>query len=376
MGFKEELKQTAAAYPRGKSSYILSTDRLQIVYRKYTNTEPIPEGTTRVNYIFCHGTGMTKSVWHTHIKELYARSEKNSDWKIGTVVSIDAAGHGDSGILNKGKIAWGFDWRDGSKDVIQLVKNEIETTGDFAPSAYERNILVGHSFGGFIVTYAAALEPSLFDSCIAVEPVLMYNRLFDDVFFQKVTKLALFIKDEFPTREAAETYFRKTFYKVLEDRVRRDLLDDEIYEEDGKFKTKSTVRAQMATYTSVYSVLLTEQYLKLLEIPYLHVVGSDATWNAPMTPEFVQENVPEHLFEAAVLKGDHLVHGQNVKDTVELIWDFSNRRAKFIAEDRQAFPEVKYNYDREKLVENMYKVMLSGNVDSAIDFGAPRKPKL
>lgn len=375
MAFRMEQKTCDAAFPRGKGGSVLPTDRFKLVYNKYSNTEPIAKDTTRVNFIFAHGTGMNKAVWHAHIEELYQRSKSSTNWKVGTVVSVDAATHGDSGYANRDKIAWGFDWRDGARDLVAVVRNEMDTCGVLVPSAYERNILVGHSLGGYIAAHAAYREPALFDLCIAVEPVIYYQKYYDEFFLRRIRKLGRILKDTFSTRAEAEKYFADSFYNVMEPRVLDAFVQEEIYEDNGQYKTKASAVAQMATYMyATVSIMPGQEVLKLMEVPFLHAVGDEAMWNSPDTIDFVRDSIPPHLYEFKSLKGDHLVHGSNVKDTVEMIWDFANRRAKFIADNRRDFPEVRYNYDRKLLLEEMTKVLYSGDVEESARYGVPKPP--
>jgi len=76
--------------------------------------------------------------------------------------------HGQSAAVNKNKLGYVYGWNDGSRDVIDIVKNQ-ESKDFFSQNAI--NILVGHSLGRFQVLYTCFLEPELFDSCITLNPV-------------------------------------------------------------------------------------------------------------------------------------------------------------------------------------------------------------
>lgn len=376
MAYTVELKSTEGVFPRGVGCTILPTDKLKIAYRRYKTKTAVPEGITKVNFIFAHGSGMNKSVWKYHIDQLFKLSEKSSEWRIDSVVAVDAAGHGDSGVINRGKIGWTYDWRDGAKDLIEVVKHEIAETGDFLPSSTSRNVLVGHSLGGFMVSYAGFLEPTLFDSLIAIEPVLYYDSEYTEFFLSRTKKLVQRLKDEFPSEKAAREFFAKSFYNVMDKRVLDDFVTDELFSEDGKVKTKASVPAQMATYLSaVYSVYPGQKAIKNIEIPFLHVVGTQAMWNPPDAVEYIRSAVPEYLLETAELDGDHLCHGDKVDDTVDLIKGFVDRRVKFVKEHKDSYPEVKYNNDREAIFKDKYAQMVDGNIEAACFYALPR-PKL
>lgn len=374
--FTTELKQTRAAWPRGFGSSIEPSDELQIVYKKYSATSSPSKGQIVVNLIFAHGTGMNKSVWAEHIKQLYGRS-KTTDWHLKCVLAVDCVSHGDSALLNKDKLGWGFDWRDGGKDLAQLVKNEASTTGDFTPSPTTLNILVGHSFGGFQCTYAAYVEPSLFSGCIAIEPVLFVDGQFKELFFKRMQKVRKTIVDSFDLMEDAVRYFQKmSFYKTLEPSVLKDYVGDELYEDNGRIKTKASLEAQMATYNSAFfSLDFDQDVLKYLRIPYLHVIGTDAAWNLPQTVDFVHESVHPILLESKEIEGTHLMFGENVKDTVDTIQEFCEKRATFTKKHYHESPWLKYGGNRKEILKQMFPLILEGEYNQTFWYGRPN-PKI
>lgn len=374
--YTTELKQAKAAWPRGLGSSIEPSDEFQIAYKKYSATSSPSKDQIVVNLIFAHGTGMNKSVWAQHIKQLYDRS-KETNWHLGNVLAVDCVSHGDSALLNKDKLGWGFDWRDGGKDLAQLVKHEASTTGDFKPSPTTLNILVGHSFGGFHCTYAAYLEPTLFSGCIAIEPVLFVDGQFKELFFNRMKKVRKGIVDSFDLMEDAVRYFQKaSFYKTLEPSVLKEYVSDELYKDNGKIRTKASLEAQMATYNSAFFSLDYDQdVLKYLRIPYLHVVGTDAAWNLPQTVDFVQESVSPVLLESKEIDGTHLMFGENVKDTLDTIQEFCQKRVNFSLEHYLESPWLKYGGNRKDVLKQMFPLVSEGNYDKAFWYGRPN-PKI
>ncbi|KAF5209092.1 hypothetical protein E0198_004367 [Clavispora lusitaniae] len=374
MSYTVEKKVTDAEFPRGVGATHLPNDRLKIVYHKYKASQAI-SAPVRINMVFAHGTGMNKSVWKTHIEKLYELSEQAKDWKLDCVLALDCANHGDSACLNRKFLGWSFDWRDGAKDLIKVVKNEINTTGDFVPSAYNRNIVVGHSLGGFQAAFAGYLESTLFDSVITVEPVLYFNPQYTEIFQHRIKKITSILRDKFSSREDAVTWFKKkSFYKIMDKRVLDSYVDDEVALENGNIVSKSSTAAQLATYmTAITDVGFGQDALKHMRIPFLHVIGTEAMWNPPDAVEFIRESVPPHLLETADLEGDHLVHGTNVDGTVNLISGFIERRAKFVRENRSKFPEVKYGNDREAIFKSQWKLMMDNDLEKANFYASPAK---
>lgn len=369
MSFHKEKKVADAVFPRSVGTTTLPSDRLKIVYDKYKSTKTALDGTTIVNLIFAHGTGMNKSVWNIHIRKLFELSERSS-WKIGAVISIDSVSHGDSGLLNRPYLGWTSGWLDGARDLIAVVKYEIETRSDFVPSAYSRNILVGHSMGGFLATYAGYLEPSLFDSVIAVEPVLVYDSSHTKVFLKRVKKLALLLRDSFASEEDANTWYKRiSFYSEMEKEALDEFVADEVIAENGNYISKASVRSQLASYISaVLDVESGQTILKHLRIPFFHIIGKSAQWNPPEAVKYIRNTVPYNLLETADLDGAHLVHVTNVQDTVDAIAVFVDRRATFVTENRLNFPEVRFNNDRKAILEHKWAEVLQGNVKQSVSY--------
>lgn len=376
MGFTLEKKTTDAQFPRTAGATSLSNDRLKIVYDRYKTDTPIPDGVTKVNFIFAHGSGMNKSVWSYHCKKLYELTQNFSNWRVDSIVSVDGATHGDSALLNKEKMGWTCDWCDGGRDLIQVVKHECNTSGDFTPGVDTRNILVGHSMGGFNALYAGFLEPNLFDSIVAAEPVIHYDAAFTGPFFKRIKKVGTLIKEEFPDMEAARHYYKhESFYKTLHPEVLNDFVEDSVFQDtDGKIKLKANKQAALATYYSVaHSGFRGMHCLLMLDMPFYHITGSDATWTPPMSVEFINEQVPKHLLETTeVEKGQHNLHAEMPDTFLDLVIKFADKRVKFIRSRKDNFPEVKYNNDREQIVRNLSKQLEVPDLETCFYYGHVR----
>ncbi|KAM9919382.1 hypothetical protein OXX59_007977 [Metschnikowia pulcherrima] len=190
-------------------------------------------------------------------------------------------------------------------------------------------------------------------------------------------KIGKILREQFSSREDANRFFKKqSFYKVMDPRVLADFVDDEVYFDNGVYKTKATNDSQLATYLSgLYSIQFGQKILSLLEVPYLFITGTQAGWNSPNSDEHVETSVPEHLLERAKLEGDHLVHGSNVTGTVDEIYRFAERRAEFVKSHRDDSPEIKYKNDHGSKIKSMFEHMWSGNVARAFGWDRPA-PKL
>ncbi|KAF3991300.1 hypothetical protein FT663_02801 [Candidozyma haemuli var. vulneris] len=377
--YSVEKKVAPGVFPRAPGSTTLSSDKVQLVYNKFTPKNPAGKDATKINLIFAHGSGMNKGTWNYHIQKLYEANQNNSSWKLNNVIAVDNFSHGDSAELNREKIGWTFDWCDNGKDLVEVVKHEIRTTGDFEPSGYTRNILIGHSLGGYAVLWAGFLEPQLFDSIISVEPVVQYTQALNEWFFKRMIKAGKFIENEYPSVEAAHEHLKKkSFYNVMEKNVLDAFVDDElVVNKDGTVRVKAQRLHQVATYCGVsYSAERGMGILNQLEIPFYHITGADAVWTPRESVDWIREEVPEHLLETADMpKGGHLVHGEQPLESVKLWLEFIDKRAAFVQEHRKNLPEVKYNGDRKKIFNEQWKYLEAVDVEGLYYFGHVR-PKL
>lgn len=377
--FSAEKKVADGAFPRAPGSTTLPTDKIKLVYNKFSPKEPVPKETTKVNLVFAHGSGMNKGSWDYHIQKLYEASETKTAWKLNKVVAVDFYSHGDSAELNREKIGWTADWCDGGRDLVEVVKHEIRETGDFTPDGWTRNILVGHSLGGFLVLWAGVIEPQLFDLIILVEPVIQYFQQLNEPVIKRMLKAGKFIENEYPSLEAAHEHLKKkSFYKVMDKNVLDAFVDDElVVNKDGSVRIKAEKRHQVTTFCGVsYSAARGMAALSELQIPFFHISGADATWTPRESVDWIRETVPEHLLEAVDMpKGGHLVHGEQPLELVDLWLGFIDRRVAFIEEARKEFPEVKYGSDRKRIFEEQWKFLEATDVEKFYYFGHVR-PKL
>ena len=373
MSFDLEKKITTAHIPRASGSTILASDTLNVVYNKYKSTAAIPTDAIRYNLIFSHGTGMNKSIWHYHIKSLFEWSQKsNGKIYIDSVIAIDAAGHGDSGVINRNKLGWIFRWDEGGKDIIEVVRNEHRTTGDFQNNFKSRNILIGHSMGGFLSLLAAFYEPDLFDATVPIEPVVYLDSRSTRKFSQRFLIIGKMIINEFDTKQAFEDFFKvHSFYKNIDPKVMDDFLNDELLEvidpktKDVKYRIKSSSQAQMAGYVSSALVLpLGMDIYKHIRVPIAHVIGKNAKWNPPESTEFFRGSVNPDFLAATydIEGGEHLVNAEKPDDLLEVLKDFILKRKVEFKSTAAQLPEQKAEGLRQKVFESEIPKLLNGDL--------------
>lgn len=343
-----------AAFPRHFASTIYTSDKLKIAYTKFTNTSEIPDDFVVFNMIFAHGNGMNKSVWRYYVDKLFAHGSTvgvAQGWAIKSMVTYDIVVHGDSAVLNKGKLGWGYKWDDGGRDINAVVRHEQATSGDFVQSPRRRNILVGHSMGGGQGFFAAIFEPCLYDSIIAIDPV-SYTDTASMKHFQKlVPMLDKLYQDEFETREQCENYIRNGFMSKFHPEVLDYLVEDEVYvDSDGVYRTKASKAQQLAIYIGAAATLPYQmKLLPNITTPVTHISVSKGRFNPPATKQFVRNAIPKKYLTTADLQGEHLINGEDPDAVIEVIKKSLSDRSEIAKSNVSIYPEYSCGGNREEI---------------------------
>lgn len=331
--YETKLITCPAAFPRYPGSVIIpqpSNDpddyRLNICYRRYKTKSHVSEQ-PKINIVFLHGNGMNKGIWHYHIDKLYNHfnSHEKSKYRLNTVLAIDAVTHGQSAAVNKNKLGHVYGWKDGPRDVIDIVKNQ-ESKDFFSQNAI--NILVGHSLGGFQALYTCFLEPELFDSCVTLNPVCYMDN--------ETAELHLFalnmwhesgkIKSHFDIpegsnwKEVVEHHYKKeSFFKRFDSTVMANMLEDEFTDElkknpDAKYKTIDLNTPSTQEYMCYYNAqLFIPQGMEVfhqITTPVYHIVGDNDT--AGQRAVESTRNVLQSVIKPIDIENStHIVLGEN-----------------------------------------------------------------
>ena len=375
--FSVQKKTIEAHYPRFRGSTILPEDRLKVVYNKYTTTNPSPDK-IRINLIFAHGTGMNKLIWEYHITRLFEISNNGrANWYLGSAITFDAACHGDSALLNVGKVGWTYGWPDGGKDMIKIVNHEIDTTGDFINGATSKNIAIGHSLGGYATISAGYLEPDMFDTIMPVEAVFYTEAGAEKIFIPRFLKISKMIIDSFDSFEEFYQYYGKmSFYATMDKKVKDKYIADECYQvydaatKETKYKLKTNKNNQLATYFSAYFYL--QQGMDMVPHIRSHIVfvtGSEATWNAPNAPNYFKTHVNDgNKLDMKVIKGSHLAHGDSPEEMIDVIVEACDKRGEAGIKEKNNWPEYKYGGDRKKIMEDRMGMLMGGKISELVDY--------
>lgn len=374
MSYSLEKKIIDAHSPRFPGSTALEQDSsaLKLVYNKFTTTASTSAtaGKTRINLVFSHGTGMNKDLWTYHAKRLYATASAGPGWYLGSVVAFDAVGHGDSAVANRDKLGWTYGWTDGARDLIKIVRHENTTCGDMLNNATSKNIIVGHSLGGFHVLMAGFFEPNLFDTIVPIEAVFYYDASLAPRYHKVFQKVSSLIMDEFESLEEFTEYYAEfSFYKSLHPEVLKEMISNEYYtvydaaSGTTKYRSKANRVGQISTYVcATFGLQLSHTVVPLIDTKICFIVGEKATWNPPASTEYFINNAkPSSLIEHHIIKdGTHLVNGEQPDKIVEILANLCGKRAAEAQRAYHELPEVVYHGDKRKVVEKQFDMVLNG----------------
>ncbi|CAI5757468.1 unnamed protein product [Candida verbasci] len=388
MSFTLSKKTAKANQFRATGSTILQQDtkNLSIVYNKYKTNSPLPSSKNQIRYnlIFTHGTGFNKSVWNYLIKKLYQLSQSGQvAWFLDSVIAIDAVGHGDSALANEGKLGPIYTWYDGSKDVIEVVKHEQKTCQDFLNDYENRNIIVGHSMGGYIAIHACYLEPSLFDACIPVEAVYFGAEGGFEKFKKLFGKISKMMIDTFDSKEEVDMFFKQFYFsKNFHPEVLEDYIKDEIYEikdkETGetKYKLKNNINLQIAAYYGAF-ISIPQGMLSLpqTQVPIFHVIGSKATWNPPESITWIRNTInPKYLAGTYdIPEGEHLVNSERPDDVIDIIKQVLTKRNQDFKKELQHIPELKSGNEPQIIAEDQFEKLFEQKFDEVYGYQTPKE---
>lgn len=315
--YKHSLETAPASISRSPGSLKPGAPEgaLKICYRKYRSTTP--QGKQPLNLVFVHGTGMNKGLWHYHIDQLFKQCKEIGIF-LNVVVALDAVNHGRSAEINRKFLGNTASWRDTAYDVIRIVEQEKEVF--FAPNA--KNIIVGHSMGGFVSLYACYLHPGLFDCCIGINPVLYLKKLqVGDTPPFLTWKERGYMETEFDIpegelwRNVVTGYFKKkSFYRAFKDEVLQNMLEDEVPENldlnTSHVLLNTTQADTIFTYLSGgFAIPTSNGFLPHVRVPVFQLLSEFDTADTTSRIQVLQDL--DGYIETTTFSGEkHLVNGE------------------------------------------------------------------
>ncbi|CAG61030.1 uncharacterized protein GVI51_J08393 [Nakaseomyces glabratus] len=361
--YEREVKTTAAVWPRSRNAVLNpDVDRLCVVYEVFTRcTGNGGSKKKKVNLVFCHGSGMNRAIWEYHADRI---ADLNSNWVVDKIVVIDQVNHGDSALLNKGRLGLEFDWFDGARDICKVAEEEFNFMNNY-------NVIVGHSMGGFQTLAAVAHNPNLFQLAIVIEPVIIKDPsqlepkteylFFPPNFYRALTAK---MTDNFDSMQEFEEFMeKKSFYVKVHPEIRKRLTEFEaIQRPDGSVVTKmKKVHNFMCYATDNTSAKRMVQLMPFIGIPVVSLVGASSRWTPPVNNEYVRTRIP-NCKEVSVANGDHLMNLEMPDTIVDYI---SKHISQYVANPPQR-SEGDYVLDhngslaeRNQFLDNSYKHFLN-----------------
>lgn len=308
--FKVETKTLEAAKNRKPNSVLVpGIDTLQVVYDLYTRVQALNDDQVGVNFLFLHGSGMSRIIWEYYLAQFTSLMSTDSQWQVNKTIVLDQVTHGDSAELNRDKLSVDFDWTDGAKDACKVALKEFNQN--------EVNIIVGHSMGGHQALCCGVLCPDFFDLIIPIEPVLIPHVVSKDIRAPTVVHSRFFnaiwnkTKDTFDNDKEFRQYMEtSSFYTNAHPWIRDRIIDFERVPLDstGKLRTKVSQGQNTLCYMTLNpgaSWLIAN--LKYITTPVYCMLEGIANWTPEANRQVLEKDI-EKITIDIVEEGDHLMN--------------------------------------------------------------------
>ncbi|KAG8924637.1 hypothetical protein FRC01_011240 [Tulasnella sp. 417] len=210
------------------------TPKLFNVLDRYTRASNPPLKGKGITLVLAHANGFPRRIWEPFLVTLlktFAKEKKEEGPYIEEVWSFETVNHGDSALLNEGKLGDTFNWADNSRDILNFLLHflpsnpqEVGLPTALDPISLDESsrrsrfgfpkrklVGIGHSLGGCTMARAAIDFPSLFSSLVLVDPVIMPALDKDPSGgIEKLQLGAVARRTRWSSREEALESFRKT----------------------------------------------------------------------------------------------------------------------------------------------------------------------
>ena len=343
--YHRETKVVDAMHPRSRrdATIVHSRDKLQVVYDVFTLKNQIYRNLDlKLNLLFLHGSGMNRVIWDYYVAHILKYDL--GDAVINKIVTLDQVTHGDSAVLNSGKLGVSFDWSDGARDACIVAQKEFWGETDDASTV---NIIIGHSMGGFQAMNCGILMPSLFHYIITIEPVALSpnipnkeNRTIAHPRF--INALSVKIRDSFTSEADYENFMKKkSFFTNTHPEIIQRFMDSErLPQSDGSIRTKMERRQEIICYLTLHPTAnWFLDSVKHIKVPVVSIVGEIAKWSPPENQETLKRLIPNYTKDI-IPGGGHLVNIEMPNEVLQkIVWHLSN----FLADYKSK------NYDDQNL---------------------------
>ncbi|EJD36364.1 hypothetical protein AURDEDRAFT_174561 [Auricularia subglabra TFB-10046 SS5] len=198
--------------------------------------------------LFCvHANGLHKETFDETLRQLLTTGLPGGD-VVSEVWTLDAVTHGEGACINASELPDTFDWTDHVRDILDFLLAYLPSdtrlalpsilprlpTSDIAGrrrSGYSerRLVAIGHSQGGACVALAACDSPSLFDSIIFMDPLIV-TPVHKEVNHDRYVVGAAKRRD---TEEASSALLASPYFQRWDPAVFRAYVEHGMYEESA-----------------------------------------------------------------------------------------------------------------------------------------------
>lgn len=369
MMFKVEKKTIDASFPRTPGSTIYIEDRLQLVYSKF-NFDSKPENKIRINLIFSHGTGMNKDLWTYYVRRIFTN---DSDYYIGSCIAFDCVSHGDSAVVNQGKLGWIYAAIDGGRDVIKILENE-QKIGDFLNNETNRTILIGHSLGAQQLVFASYLNENLFDTIVLIDPIIYSDEQFQKRFTSNFFKLGNLVEDKFVSeKDATDFFIQRSFIRNFNREILQDIMKNEVYsnDKDKTFRCKSSKISQMAVYGYTrLTIKDTHALLPMLKNKVFYILGARSPYCTDKVNQFIRDNVKQLVGFTSIPNVGHLLNGEQPDKVLTILQELIREVGKNAIMNKNFYPNR--SEPRSKILSTKLEIFNQGKTEQSNNFTKAR----
>ncbi|KAF8316887.1 hypothetical protein DL93DRAFT_2134844 [Clavulina sp. PMI_390] len=179
-----------------------------------------------------HAVGFPKEIWEQTLAKLVEQTEHSAHGtKINEIWAFESYNHGDSALINEGKLGTMNCFEDTTRDILNFMLNylphnaganhrdlpvhltrlprEIAEGRRILGYAGDRTVVgLGHSAGAAAMITSAVNEPALFHSLVAIEPIIIIKEFVNEPIFRQWRKGAIGRRAHWDSREDALSLYK------------------------------------------------------------------------------------------------------------------------------------------------------------------------
>ncbi|KAH8097014.1 Alpha/Beta hydrolase protein [Cristinia sonorae] len=331
--------------------------KLWCCLNRYVRTKQT--GSQGVTLFFAHANGFHKEIWEPTLLALVkTMGERGAAYEVSEIWTWDAVNHGDSALVNAGKLSGIFDWQDNARDIANFLlhylpgsprREQLPTHLQPVPVSEALNrqqrgfadrtlVGVGHSFGGASLVWMASHHPykHLLSSLILVDPIITGVIPFGGFssFINGKIQGALSRRDHWTSRDEALRLFKAVpFFQRWDPAVLDVYIQCGTYEvPEGGVRLKMQPIHEAITFSEMMSTCEAWFHLPNIDEQTELMFVMPAGYGEPGSPEKIQEKQqlvwrrPVNASNVLNPKAGHLIAQETPKELAEDIHEFLQRK--------------------------------------------------